>query len=206
MLDGDYGFQPAVAISDYMQRGEVAPHLIIGISNDVPFGKPLAAARPPDFTPPTRDGVMTKDVTAPYYLFLKDELLPEIAGRVRIDPAQRTLWSYSLSGSFATWLNYYDPSLFRNYVFSSPNWGQFGIQQRLIEGAVFNAPGADHRVFLSFDYGKEMTPDLDTKLRAFAAGPLPGYKMTYSATRGETHTTSWFVTLPAALRFIYGPE
>ncbi len=206
MLDGDYAFQPAVALSDYMQRGEIAPHLIIGISNDVPFGSELAARRTPDFTPPTKDGVMTKDVAAPYYLFLRDELMPEVKKRLRVDADQTTLWSYSLSGAFALWLNYYDPSLFRNYIIASPN-AQYGIAELALGGKLFNAPGATHKLFLSLDTGTELpSPELEGQVKALFDAGLPGYKAVYRPTQGETHTTSWFVTLPAALRFIYGPD
>lgn len=206
MLDGDYAFQPAVALSDYMQRGEIARHLIIGISYDAPFGGQLGAKRTPDFTPPLKDGVITKDVAAPYYLFLKDELLPEVKRRVNVDAGQTTLWSYSLSGAFALWLNYYDPSLFRNYIVASPN-AQYGIGELALSGRLFNAPGADHKLFLSLDTGTEMpVPEMEAQVRALLASGLPGYKAVYCPTQGETHTTSWFVTLPAALRFIYGPE
>jgi len=208
LLDGDYAFDAAVALSSYMQRGEIRKHVTIGISYDVPFGDPLGARRTPDFTPPTRSGVMTKDAPAPYYLFLRDELIPEIARRVRIDSGQKTLWGYSLSGSFVTWLNYFDHSLFRNYILASPNWGEFGIQQRLVEGAVFRAPQqVTQKLFVSFDAEKEMpSPELVGQLRAFFDAGLPGYKVGYVFTHGETHTTAWFSTMPAALRFIYGPD
>ncbi len=206
MLDGDYAFQPAVALSNYMQRGEIAPHLIIGISNDVPFGPELAAARTPDFTPPAKDGVVTRDVASPYYLFLRDELLPAVAKRVHVDPEQKTLWSYSLSGAFALWLNYYDPALFRNYIIASPNSEQ-GLAELALGGKLFNAPGADHKLFLSLDVGTELpSPEMEAQVRGLLDAGLPGYKSGYDFTHGETHTTSWFVTLPAALRFIYGPN
>jgi predicted alpha/beta superfamily hydrolase len=153
-------------------------------------------------------GVMSRAAPAPYYLFLRDELIPEVARRVRIDAGQKTLWSYSLSGSFVTWLNYFDHSLFRNYILASPNWGEFGIQQRLVEGAVFRAPQqVTQKLFVSFDAEKEMpSPELVGQLRTFFDAGLPGYKVGYVFTHGETHTTSWFSTMPAALRFIYGPD
>jgi uncharacterized protein len=209
LLDGEYSFDAAVALSSYMQRGEIAEHVIIGVSFDVPFGPPLAEKRTRNFTPPTTNGVLNRDAPAPYYLFLRDELLPEIARRLRIDPEQKTVWGYSLSGSFVTWLNYYDPSLFRNFILASPNWGQFGVQQRLIEGVVFNAPGpVARKLFFSFDVEAEMQgiPEPENAIRAFVAAGLPGYQVGYVLTHGETHTTSWFATLPAALGFIYGVD
>lgn len=208
LLDGNYSFDAAVALSSYMQRGEIAEHVIIGVSSDVPFGPPLAAVRTPDFTPPTKDGVMTREVVSPYYRFLKDELTPAVERRVRVQPDQKTLWGYSLSGAFVFWLNYYDASLFRNYIIASPN-AEYGIQQRLAEGVVFNAPAtAGHRLFFSIDADSEMKgmPDPEGVVRQLFASPMPGYKTAYKVTRGETHSTSWFATLPTALRFIYPPE
>jgi predicted alpha/beta superfamily hydrolase len=207
LLDGNYSFDAAVALSSYMQRGEIKEHIIVGVSSDVPFGPPLAAVRTPDFTPPTKDGIMAKDPSAPYYRFLRDEFLPQVKLKARIEPDEMTLWTYSLSGSFLAWLNYNDHALFRNYIAASPNWEQFGVLQRIQEGVVFNAPGANHKLFFSFDGPKEMpaTPDPDGYLRAFVDAGLPGYKVGYALTKGETHTTSWFATMPAALRFIYGP-
>jgi hypothetical protein len=210
VLDGNYAFDAIVALSSYMQRGEIKEHVIVGVSSDVPFGPPLAAVRTPDFTPPTKDGIMTRDAPSAYYGFLKDELMPEIGRRMRVEPDEKTLWGYSLSGSFVTWLNYYDRSLFRNYILASPNWGQFGIQQLLGEGKVFNAAGAVQRkLFISFDLNAEMpgVPDPEGRFRGFATpGAAPGYKVGYVLTRGETHTTSWFATLPAALRFVYAAD
>jgi predicted alpha/beta superfamily hydrolase len=208
LLDGNYSFDAAVALSSYMQRGEIKEHIIVGVSSDAPFGPPLAAVRTPDFTPPTKDGIMAKDPSAPYYRFLRDELLPQVKLKARIEPDEMTLWTYSLSGSFLAWLNYNDHALFRNYIAASPNWEQFGVLQRIQEGVVFNAPGADHKLFFSFDGPTEMpaTPDPDGYLRAFVNAGLPGYKVGYALTKGETHTTSWFATMPGALRFIYGRD
>ena len=210
LLDGHYAFDATLALSSYMQRRpnpDIAEHIIIGISSDVPFGPPLAAVRTPDFTPPTRDGVMTRDAPTPFYRFLRDELLPQVKARARIDPNEMTLWGYSLSGSFVAWLNGHDHGLFRNYIAASPNWMQFGILQRIQEGAVFNAPGAEHKLFFSIDGVTEMpgVPDPDGYVRDFARAPMPGYKVGYALTKGESHSSSWFATLPAALRFIYGP-
>ncbi len=205
MLDGNYSFDAAVALSNYMQRDEIREHAIVGVSYDAPLGRDLGVLRTPDFTPPTQNGLMTFDQPVPYFLFLRDELLPEIGRRLRVAPDDTTLWTYSLSGSFATWLNAYDRSLFRNYIIASPNWGQFGIQQRLLEGVVFNAPGPIRRkLFISLDATTEIPADLEGPLRAFLDAGLPGYDVRYLLTRGETHTTSWFASLPTALRFIYG--
>lgn len=74
---------------------------------------------------------------------------------------------------------------------------------------VFNAPGSDARkLFFSFDVEAEMQgiPEPERAMRGFVDAGLPGYEVDYVLTHGETHATSWFATMPTALRFIYGRD
>lgn len=208
MLDGHYAFNSAVQISDYLQRdGETEPFLVIGVSYDVPFGAPMAAERTRDFTPPVDEqGQIVRKETA-FYRFLRDRLLPELRTRYRIDPANRALWGYSLSGSFAAWLNHQDPSLFDHYIIASGNLMQFGLVQAIFQGQLFNA-GEGHRrkVMFSFDTSEVPDPQLvaeSQKLLA-RADAFPGHTLRMFLTQGETHASSWFVALPTSLRFVFG--
>jgi Putative esterase len=208
MLDGDYAFSSAVQISDYLQRnGEVKEFIVVGVSYEVGFGKPLAVERTRDFTPPVDSERVIKKSETAYYRFIKDRLLPEIGQRYKIDPTQRTLWAYSLSGAFAIWLNYFDPTLFEHYILASANT-DFGILPKLFQGQIFN--GAEYRgrrVLFSYDDPAEI-PDpkiLDDAKKLLANKDVfPGYEMRLFVTHGESHASSWFVSLPAGLRFVFG--
>ena len=210
MLDAEYAFDSTVQISEYLQRSrEVAEFIIVGVSYDVAFGPPLAAKRTPDFTPPvSKEGGVEKRPTA-YYRFIKDRLLPDLNKRYQIDPVNRALWSYSLSGSFAAWLNYFDPSLFDHYILASPNLAQFGLVQKFFEGELFNsAEFHDRKVMLSFDASEIPDPKaVEEGKKAVAREDLfRGHKIKLLVTEGETHTTSWFASLPASLRHVFGTK
>lgn len=209
MLDGEYAFNSAVQLSEYLQRNaETQEFIIVGVSYGVGFGKPLAVERTRDFTPPLdRERLIMKSET-PYYRFIKNRLWPELRERYQIDPAQRTLWGYSLSGAFALWLNYFDPSLFDHYILASAN-SDFGLLQKLFQGQMFSSGEyRGRRVFFSYDYPAEI-PDPkiveDGKKLLANKEMFPGHEMRLFLTSGESHATSWFVSLPTALRFVFGP-
>lgn len=208
MLDGEYAFSSAVQISDYLQRnGETREFIVVGVSYGVGFGNPLAVERTRDFTPPIdSEGTIIKKDTA-YYRLIKDRLLPQLQERYKIDPAQRSLWGYSLSGSFAAWLNYFDPSLFDHYILASGNLIDFGIIQKLFQGQIFgDREYHGRRVLLSYDETEIPDPKIVEDGRKLLANKemFPGYEMKFLLTNGESHASSWFVSLPASLRFIFG--
>lgn len=208
MLDGEYAFSSAVQISDYLQRnGEVKEFIVVGVSYDVGFGEPLAVERTRDFTPPVDGQRSIKKTETTYYRFLRDRLLPELGKRYQIDPAQRTLWGYSLSGSFGAWLNYFDPTLFDHYILASGNLIDFGILEKLFQGQIFG--GREYRgrrAFLSYDATEIPDPQIveDGKKLLANKDVFPGYEVRLMLTRGESHASSWFVSLPASLRFVFG--
>lgn len=213
MLDGEYAFHATADISAYLQReGAVRPYVVVGVSYDVGFGPPLAAKRSRDFTPPTDEAGVIKKAPAPYHAFLKEELLPALKARYRIQPGDLTLWSYSLSGALALWLNYYDRALFDHYLIASPNMS-YGILEKLMAGEVLhNAEGARaKKVMLSLDRSETADPDryfkpgsteLVDPLKQMLA-QFQGYQVSFHGTQGESHASSWFVSLPRGLRFVF---
>jgi uncharacterized protein len=207
MLDGEYAFSSAVQLSEYLQRNrDVLEFLVVGVSYGVGFGKPLAAERTRDFTPPVdHEGAIKKTETA-YYRFIKDRLLPELHQRYQIHPTERALWGYSLSGSFAAWLNYYDPTLFDHYVLASANLMDSGMLQRLFQRQIFSGtePGG-RRVFISYDTTEIPDPKIVEEGRKLLSSKeaFPGYEIRLFLTQGESHASSWFVSLPTTLRFIF---
>lgn len=208
MLDGEYAFSSAVQISDYLQRnGEVKEFIVVGVSYGVGFGDPLAVERTRDFTPPVDDQRSIKKSETAYYRFLKDRLLPELRKRYQIDPAQRTLWGYSLSGSFVAWLNYFDPTLFDHSIVASGNLIDFGILQKLFQGQIFgDRQFRGRKVLLSYDATEIPDPKIveDGKKLLASKDMFPGYEIRLTLTNGESHASSWFVSLPSSLRFVFG--
>jgi predicted alpha/beta superfamily hydrolase len=208
MLDGEYAFNSAVQISDYLQRdGETDAFMVVGVSYGVGFGAPLAAERTRDFTPPVdAQGLIARTETA-YYRFIKNTLLPQLRNRYRIDPDNRALWGYSLSGSFAAWLNFHDPSLFDHYILASGNLMQFGIVQNLFQGRLFSGVEySGRKVMISYDVSEIPDPKIleDGQKLLAREGAFPGHTLRLFLTQGETHASSWFVALPTSLRYVFG--
>ncbi len=211
LLDGESAFDPAKLIGSYLQlEKEIAEFAIVGLSYNVGFSDPLLdAKRSRDFVPPLDDQGIIKKVDTAYYTFIRDELLSELDRRYRVDTDQRTLWSYSLSGSFAAWLSYHDPSLFRHYIFASANLIQWGIFEKLAGGEIFNAgDSSKRRVFISYDQTEIPDPEILERGRALLTRPdaFPGYDVKFHLTENESHASSYFVSMPTALRHIYGLE
>jgi predicted alpha/beta superfamily hydrolase len=208
MLDGGYAFDATVQLSQYLQRDrEVGKYIIVGVSYEVDFGKPLAVERTRDFTPPVdASGSITREQTA-YYRFLRDRLLPRLQQRYQVDPTRRVLWGYSLSGSFAAWLDYHDPTLFDHHILASANLMEFGILQKLFAGQIFSSrQETPRKVFISYDAREIPDPTLiESGRKLLANGAMfPGHEIRLSITHGESHASSWFVSLPASLKFIFG--
>lgn len=209
LLDGDYAFDPAHLLGSYLQLiDETSEFIIVSISYGIHFSNPLhEEKRHRDFIPPLDEQGIIKKVDTAYYKFIRDELLPIVDRKYRTNPSQRTLWTYSLSGSFGAWLSYYDPSLFQHYIFASGNLIQFGIIEKLFGGEVFNAGDAStKKVFLSYDQTEIPDPKVLEQGMALFAQPdsFPGYDIKFHLTESETHASSYFVSMPAGLRHIYG--
>lgn len=207
MLDGEFAFNSAVQIAEYLQRSrETKEFIVVGLSYGVGFGKPLAVERTRDFTPPVDGERSIQKTETAYYRFIKDRLLAELGARYKIDPTQRTLWGYSLSGSFALWLNHFDPALFDHYILASAN-ADFGILPKLFQGEIFS--GKEYhgrRVMFSYDLTEMSDPKIleDGKKLLANKEAFPGHEMKLFLTTGESHASSWFVSLPASLRFVFG--
>jgi predicted alpha/beta superfamily hydrolase len=215
VLDAEYAFNTVADISDHLQRGgAVRPYVVVGVSYGVGFGASLAAKRTRDFTPSIdKQRVVTK-VPSAYYRFVKEELIPTLASRYRIQPNDITAWTYSLSGTFATWLNYHDRQVFKNYIISSPNL-EYGLLAKIMSGEVFTADDAiPKKVFLSMDpnevddpksYFKPNLTEINEPLQQLI-GTFKGYEFRFFVTRGESHATSWLTALPTGLRFVFGKD
>lgn len=63
---------------------------------------------------------------------LRDEIIPEVEGRFRLDPTDRTLAGWSLGGLFGLQVLFSEPELFRRYVLVSPSiwWDDRHILER----------------------------------------------------------------------------
>src|SRR5690606_34932857 len=94
--------------------------IIVGIA----YGgfDPAINRRDLDFTGQGADTAPGQGGAGPFHDFLRDQLLPEVEGRYRTDPARRVLVGQSRGGYFVLWSALQDPDLFWGRIASNPSF------------------------------------------------------------------------------------
>ena len=131
VVDGDNDFSPSLEyLGLLMAQYHIAEPLLVAIGDGGLIGTP-GNKRNRDFTP-TASQAMPESGGAPVFLgFIADELMPFIDSKYKADPAQQTLYGYSMGGLFATYVLFEKPTLFKNILIGSPALGYDN-------GAIFN--------------------------------------------------------------------
>ncbi len=137
LLDGDSLF-PLLA----------ATHLLLGYDEGLPeaivVGLAYGDFAPPinrrgyDFTASGHDTGPGQGGAEAFHRFLRGQLLPQVEGRYRADPARRVLVGQSRGGYFVLWSALRDPDLFQGRIASNPAVGPAREQ-------LFAAPAAHRR-------------------------------------------------------------
>ena len=120
LLDGDSLFPLLAASHLFLHYDEQLPEaIVVGIA----YGSfdPAVNQRDVDYTGPAEGLAPEKAGAAAFQRFLKSELLPEVEGRTRADPARRILFGQSRGGSFVLYSAFTDPDLFWGRIASNPN-------------------------------------------------------------------------------------
>lgn len=121
MNDGTYAFQVVSGILEPGTYGKnLEPVILVGISHAL--GESGMHSRIRDYTPLVEKSwkpYLTGE--APNYLsFIKAEVFPFIEKNYRASDKNRTLTGHSVGGLFAIYTLFTEPSLFTNYIISSP--------------------------------------------------------------------------------------
>lgn len=121
LTDGPYTFQVASGLSRLpFSQERFHEFIIVGISwakGDAP-----ADSRRRDLTPWRASTINGETGGAPaFWAFLRDEAMPLVEQRYRVDSGQRTLVGQSYGGLFGLWVALTEPGHFKNYVLTSPS-------------------------------------------------------------------------------------
>ena len=124
LLDGNFMFGLATDETHILMEGNEVPDLmIVGIGYDIASYADWITHRNRDYTPipnPDQPG----EGGAPRFLeFVETELIPFIDSNYRTNPTDRTLFGYSLGGSFVLYALLKQPALFQRYVAGAPYLG-----------------------------------------------------------------------------------
>ncbi|MCK0197177.1 alpha/beta hydrolase-fold protein [Ancylobacter sp. 6x-1] len=197
-----------------------------GVRRSWDLGPPPGETYPPF----TKDGPPVRTGGADDFLaFLEEELAPEIARRVKVDPLRRAVFGHSFGGLFVLHALFRRPQAYSRLISASPAiwWEGAGIVARA-EGFLAEPPaGLDARLLLlAGEYEQKLAPfqigaqDAEKRQAAFKdsrivdytaemAGRLagvPGLATSYELIGGETHMSILPQAVNKAVRFAFGVD
>lgn len=121
LLDGDIAFPMAWSIVRYLQYGQYVPDaIIVGIGYGGLFSSDKPNHRERDYSISTIERIKGSGGGDRFLAFIKNELLPFIGSKYRMDSSNLTLSGHSLGGLFVLYSFLSEPGLFSNYIASSP--------------------------------------------------------------------------------------
>ncbi|WP_341987902.1 alpha/beta hydrolase-fold protein [Azorhizobium sp. AG788] len=187
------------------------------------MGPPPGATYPPH----SPDGPEVKTGGADQFLaFITDELKPEIASRLPVDPTRQAIFGHSFGGLFVLHALFTRPDAFASWIAISPAiWWEEAVV--LKSAARFEAAPRPARLFLAAaEYEQALAPfhlrleDHVERRARYAAnrvvdnardlaarlGALPGVQAEFALLEGETHMSVLPVAINRAIRFALGPD
>lgn len=120
VVDGDNDFAPTIEYLGLLKAeyGITEP-LLVAIGNGGMIGTP-GNKRFRDFTPSAIPQVAESGGAEKFLKFIETELIPLIDSKYKADPAERTIYGYSLGGLFTSYVLFQKPQLFKNILMGSP--------------------------------------------------------------------------------------
>ncbi|GGF09707.1 alpha/beta hydrolase [Hymenobacter cavernae] len=157
VVDGDNDFSPTLEyLGLLMAEYHIPEPLVVAIGDGGLIGTP-GNQRNRDFTP-TAMADRPGSGGAPAFLgFIEQELMPFVEKKYKADPAQRTLYGYSMGGLFGTYVLFQKPTLFQNILIGSPALGYDNGKIFDIENA-YHAKHTDLPVHVFVEVGELETP------------------------------------------------
>ncbi|GGF70377.1 esterase [Azorhizobium oxalatiphilum] len=194
-----------------------------GVRRSWDLGPPPGASYPP-FTP---DGPEVKTGGADAFLaFIEEELKPEIARRLTVDPKRQAIFGHSFGGLFVLHMLFNRPDAFANWIAISPAiWWEDAVVKKGMAGFAANPRPA--RVLLAAaEYEQTLAPfqehqsDREARLARLTVSrglddthemaawlaALPGVHAECVVFEGETHMSVLPVAVNRTVRFAFGPD
>lgn len=215
LTDGPYTFQVASGLSRVpFSQGRFKEFVIVGLS--WAKGDAAADSRRRDLTPwrdPRIDGETGGGPA--HFAFLREEVMPLVEGRYRLDPANRTLAGQSYGGLFGLWVVFHAPETFQNYVLTSPSiW--FADKQMLKDEAAYAAGHKDLKATIYLATGsrehpgpqcpdceRDMVGDQALLEKVLKSRSYPGLRMRAGLVEDGFHETTFPVGLMRGMQWLY---
>lgn len=245
--DGNYTFEMFRAISQLIQVSEkdAPPFILVGIgypSDSFNLGRMLRAR---DFTfpplpnigmaviPRRYEGELRADAGAKDYYgaedfrrFIGQELIPFIDETYQTVPGERTYFGHSGGGFFGLFTLFNEPSLFNNYIVSSPGLlfdGQFSGSEKyenrhcgaqMLSEFLASGRSLDGiKLYMVAGADEEFEPDLGAwqivsglyqMARMMKNAAIHGLELMTEVIPGETHMTVWPIAFTHGVQAMFG--
>ncbi len=173
------------------------------------------------------DGAKNFCGAAEFQSFIGEELIPEIDRRYETIVGERSYFGHSMGGAFGLFTLLTEPSLFKNYIVSSPALAYHGetasgvryehhefilklFRDLVVRGGTFDGI----RLHMSVGTEEEFDPVLANwrftssfyRLAAFLmATRIPGLNFTAQPLRGRNHLTAWPVAFMDGISAVFAP-
>jgi uncharacterized protein len=251
--DGNWTFDMFKSISYLLQgsaEGDAPPFILVGIGypGDSPYAGGILRAR--DFTAPPyptwgdewleqrraesdwegvllpEEGTRNHHGGADFRNFIEEELIPLIDENYPTVPGDRTYFGHSGGGFFGLYTLCTRPSMFKNYIVSSPGViyhgeapggvhydnDEFGL--RMVRDFAASGPSLDGtRLYLSAGAEEEyepavanwrLTSSLERLAGVFGETAIPGLEVMTEIIPAEGHITVWPVAFVHGVQAVFG--
>lgn len=241
--DGNFTFEALKAISYSLQLAGLAERFIL-VGIGYPGASPLAGARlrwrdltfpPYPILAPDTSEIDEVDVpeksgnqfygAGDFHKFLRSEVIPLIDSSYPTRVGDRTYFGHSLGASFGLFSLCSEPSLFANYIISSPKLSFRREANAVIGSEEFLRPHLLNlmhsseslrgvRIFMSVGTNEEYDPALlpwrlvrsfDHLVSLFRQNPRFEFSLTANKLAGETHATAWPIAFAHGIRTMFAP-
>lgn len=162
-----------------------------------------------------------------FLAFIEEELKPEIARRVAVDPARQAILGHSFGGLFVLHALFRRPQAFARWISASPAiwWEGAGIVAAAEAFIARGTPCNGRVLLLAGEYEQKLAPFQvgapdeekrlagfedsrivdNTRLMAERLAHVPGLAPDYVFLPGETHMSVLPACMNLAIRFAFGP-
>jgi predicted alpha/beta superfamily hydrolase len=208
LTDGQVRFEIASAVTESpMLNGDIQPFIIVAIGQAK--GEEWRVSRTRDYTPMNVGGPLASGGAPAFLQFLREEFIPFIEARYRVDQARRAYAGSSYGGTFGAYVLFAAPDTFRSYILSAPWFGDEG-------GMIFKMEkdyAASHKdlpadVFVAV--GEWDAPSMvayPAQLQSALDGrKYPGLRLKRDYVVQATHNTAFPIILERAVEWLFPKE